>query len=421
MTSQLPLADHSSMLPDFLTGHIELEHTDDGGIIPHRLPTWARTQLADPQIDMVEAQPAGVRLEFRTTASVVEVDAAPTRFMYRGLPPRPDGLWDVVVDGVLVAQESVNGGTRIVLDPRGGAPEVTREPAGTVRVEVQGASGAGSPEGRESTVQIWLPTHEKTEVTALRADAPVVPLGGAAGTEPAAEAPSPGSAPAGSRCRWVHHGSSISHGSNATSPTTTWIGRVAREQDLDVLNLGFGGSMMLDQAVARTIRDAEADLISIKVGINLVNADLMRMRAFRSALHGFLDTVREGHPETPLLVVSAIHCAIHEEVPGPGAFDPAAAAEGRMAFMVTGDAAEVPAGKLTLQTIRAEVARVCAERQEHDPHLFRVDGLDLFGAADEAELPFADNLHPGPEAHARIAERFRSHTFGPGGAFAVAR
>ena len=52
------------------------------------------------------------------------------------------------------------------------------------------------------------------------------------------------------------------------------------------------------------MRDTPADLISVKIGINLVNTDLMRLRAFGPAVHGFLDTIREGHPTTPLLVVS---------------------------------------------------------------------------------------------------------------------
>ena len=44
------------------------------------------------------------------------------------------------------------------------------------------------------------------------------------------------------------------------------------------------------------MRDTPADLISVKLGINLVNTDLMRLRAFGPAVHGFLDTIRDGHP-----------------------------------------------------------------------------------------------------------------------------
>jgi len=84
------------------------------------------------------------------------------------------------------------------------------------------------------------------------------------------------------------------------------------------LSLGFAGQCMLDPFVARTIRDLPADVISLKVGINLVNADSMTDRTFGPALHGFLDQVRDGHPDTPILLVSPIHCpsVVHWVVTG---------------------------------------------------------------------------------------------------------
>ena len=94
----------------------------------------------------------------------------------------------------------------------------------------------------------------------------------------------------------------------------------------------------------------------MKIGINLVDTDLMRLRAFTPAVHGFLDTIRDGHPTTPLLIVSPIHCPIHEDTPGPGTFDLAALATGQVRFRATGDPAEKASGKLTLGVIRAELA-----------------------------------------------------------------
>ncbi|MCW2793432.1 MAG: hypothetical protein JWO76_2530 [Nocardioides sp.] len=47
----------------------------------------------------------------------------------------------------------------------------------------------------------------------------------------------------------------------------------------------------------------------------------MRLRAFTPAVHGCLDTVRDGHPTTPLLVVSPILWPIHEDAPGPSVRD----------------------------------------------------------------------------------------------------
>jgi hypothetical protein len=139
------------------------------------------------------------------------------------------------------------------------------------------------------------------------------------------------------------------------------------------------------------------------------------LRAFTPAVHGFLDTIREGHPTTPLVVISPIYCPIHEDTPGPGAFDLDALRSGRVAFTATGDPAERAAGKLTLRVIRDELARIVADRA--DPNLSYLDGLDLYGEADFAELPLPDRLHPDAATHRRMGERFAKLAFGSGGAF----
>jgi hypothetical protein len=363
---------------DILRGAVELEATGRG-VLPHRLPAWARAQCADPQLAMVEAQPSGVRLVFRTRATILELDTLPTKRVYAGAPPRPDGVYDLLVDGVLAGQASVTGGTILRIDMVAGSMTTEPGPAGTARF-------AGlSREVKD--IEIWLPHNESAELIALRTDAPVQP--------------------AASRGRkvWLHHGSSISHGSDAASPTGTWPAVAAALGGVDLVNLGLGGSAMLDPFTARTIRDLPADRISLKLGINLVNADLMRLRAFGPAVHGFLDTIRDGHPKTPLLVVSPILCPIHEDTPGPTAFDFRALNAGTVRFRAAGDATD-RAGKLTLSIIRDELARIVAQRAPQDPNLHYLDGRDLYGEADHAELPLPDDLHPDAAAHRRIGERF---------------
>ncbi|GAB2450126.1 GDSL-type esterase/lipase family protein [Xylanimonas ulmi] len=383
---------HTTPLTEALVhGAVEFEPTD-AGLRVHRLPTWARAQAADPQLAMVEAQPAGARVVVSTTARRVELRALATRFAYRGAPARPDGVFDVVVDGALVAQGTLDDATLVTLDPRTGGAETTPG-------QVRGVVADNLPEG-DKRVEIWLPHQETIELVELLSDAPVRPVD-----------------PAGRR--WVHHGSSISQGSNAAHPTGTWAAIAAMAGGVDLLNLGFGGSAMVDPFVARTMRDLPADLISLSLGINVVNADAMRRRAFRPAVHGFLDTIREGHPTTPLLVVSPILCPIHESTPGPGAFDVEALGRGELKFIATGDPDEVNAGRLTLRVIRKELARIVEERSADDPNLHYLDGRELYGKADEAQLPLPDNLHPTTAAHRRIGERFARRAFGPGGPFAV--
>ncbi|QKV81534.1 SGNH/GDSL hydrolase family protein [Amycolatopsis sp. Hca4] len=339
---------------ELVRGALELERTE-GGLVPHRLPARARAQNTDPRLAMAEAQPAGVRLRFRTSARVIELDTLATKVEYPGAPPRPDGVYDLLVDGKLAAQATAPAGVRFADLP-----------------------------GHDKDIEIWLPHNELTTLVALRTDAPVSP------------------SPRADRV-WLHHGSSISQGSNAISPSTTWTAVAALAAGVELVNLGFSGNALLDPFTARALRDTPADLISVKLGINVVNADLMRLRAFGPAVHGFLDTIRDGHPDTPLLVVSPLYCPIHERTPGPGDFDHEALASGFVRFRATG---EPGPGKLTLEVIREELARIVAQRE--DPNLSYLDGLALYGEEDFADLPLPDALHPSPAAHHRIGARFAS-------------
>src|SRR5476649_2079962 len=290
-------------------------------------------------------------------------------------------------DPQLAMAESQPSGVRLVfrtqatgIDMAAGTASKRSGPVGTLRF-------TGLP-GHDKKVELWLPYNETTELVALRTNA---------GIEPVADS---------SRKVWLHHGSSISHGSNGDSPTTIWPALAASLGGVELINLGFGGSALLDPFTARAMRDTPADLISLKIGINLVNTDLMRLRAFTPAVHGFLDTLREGHRSTPLLVISPLYCPIHEDTPGPGAFDLSALAAGNVLFRATGDPAERKAGKLTLTLIREELRRIVQQRAADDPHLRYLDGLDLYGQRDFADLPLPDQLHPNGAAHRRIGERF---------------
>jgi lysophospholipase L1-like esterase len=360
-------------------GALELEYTERG-VLPHRLTAHARQQIPDALLAMAESQPSGVRLVFRTAATIVELDVIATKRVYVGAPSRPDGVYELLVDGQLAGQAGVADGDTLTIDMAAGTARSESGPVRTLRF-------SGLP-GHEKDVEIWLPHDEATRLVALRTDAEVHNV------------------QSDGRKVWLHHGSSISHGSNAATPTGTWPALAARLAGVDLVNLGFSGSALLDPFTARAMRDTAADLISVKIGINLVNSDVLRLRAFGPAVHGFLDTIRDGHPATPLLVISPIYCAIHEHTPGPSAMDPSALSEGKLRFVATGDPAETAAGKLTLTTVREELARIVKERAATDPNLRYLDGLELYGEADNAELPLPDELHPDAATHRLIGERF---------------
>jgi hypothetical protein len=375
--------------PEFLNGAQETEQTPRG-LRPHRLPAWVRSQFPDPQLMMMEAQPSGVRIRFSTDSRAVELLTHPTRLAYRGAN-RPRGRIDILVDGELVASDTLTGGDVYETDLLTGVTEFHDGPPHL-------ASFTGLRDGVKA-VELWLPHNESVELTEIRTDAPV--------------AVSP---PAGRV--WVHHGSSISHGSNASGPTGIWPVVAARQGGVDLQNLGFGGSALVDPFLARVIRDAPADLISLKLGINVVNMDSMRLRAFVPAVHGFLDTIRDGHPDVPLVLISPIFCGIHEDTPGPGSVDPATLGTDSVRFIATGQAGDTASGRLTLRVIRDALASL-VDRRSDDPNLHYLEGTRLYGEADAATHPLPDALHPDTPTHRLIGERFADFAFAPTGPFAA--
>ena len=370
-----------------IRGAVDYE-TTARGLRPHRLPASVRERFPDPQLLMVEAQPSGVRLVFTTTAENLELVLHPTRVVYLGAD-RPRGHVDLLVDGALLHSDELTGGSYTEVDLSTGA---SRQMDGESHMSV-----FSLPAGSQ-TVEVWLPHNETVELVELRSDAPISPY-------------------SSGRPVWLHHGSSISHGSNAATPSGIWPALAARLGGVELHNLGFGGSAMVDPFTAQLMRDTPADLISVKLGINVVNGDVMRLRAFVPAVHGFLDTIREGHPETPLVLVSPIFCGIHEDTPGPGAFDPASFGTDQVRFVATGSPEGVAAGQLTLRVIR-EALESLVERRAEDPNLFYLDGLSLYGAADAVAHPLPDALHPDSATHQLIGERFAKYAFTGEGPFA---
>ncbi len=362
------------------------------GIAPRRLPEWTRHQIPDLFMDFMVTLTSGVRLAFRTDSPWIELDAMPTGFSIVGMPAPPISF-DLVVDGVRVARETGAFGTRLVVDVMTNDLQVEQgEPA---HLRFDGGGALGQLGGTMREVEIWLPQSAATELRSLRvADGARV------------------EAPTRERRRWAHYGSSISHCIEAHGPTDIWPAVAARAGNVELMSFGLAGQCHLDQFVARTIAEETVDLISLKVGINVVNADSLTERTFAPALHGFLDTLRDRHPTIPILIVSPIICPMAEDHPGPTIPDGAGGFR-----VVDGGPVELRATSLTLRRIRTITSEtVVARRGRGDTNLHYLDGLELFGEADAPTLP--DGLHPDGDGYLRIGERFAAHAFGPDGPFA---
>jgi hypothetical protein len=329
-------------------GALDLEATATG-LVPRRLPAWTRAQIPDDlMMEFVVQAPSGVRLRLRSDTTTLELDVMLT-MLHWSAGPFEGAAFDLVVDGELVEQARIDAG-----------------PPTTVRF---GDLPAGS-----KVIELWLPQGATLELRGLRVD-------DGATVERAPD----------DRLRWVHYGSSISHCLEADSPTGIWPAVAARLGGVQVINLGLGGQCVLDPFVARTIRDLAPDLISVKVGINIVNTDSFRERTFGPAVHGFVDTIRERLTDTPMLLVSPIFCPSVEHHPGPTV----ANREGRFVTVPGLDERRRALG---------------------DERLHYLDGLSLFGPDDAADLP--DDLHPNAAGYQRMGERFAALAFGAHGALA---
>lgn len=360
-----------------VAGVVELEATA-GGILLHRMPAWARAQHNDIALSLVETMPSGARLEMVTDATCLELDVQLTLVQIGEL--RPPAGFEIVVEGQPVGTATTRTGTLIVVDQRTGAVEF--EPGGpeTIRFD-------GLPTG-EKRVEVWLPHAAAVHLIELRADGAVAP-------------------PVETARKWVHYGSSISHCLEATHPTGVWPAVAARLAGVDLLSFAFAGQCQLDPFAARMIASQPADLISLKLGINVVNTDSMRERTFVPAVHGLLDTIRDRHPHAPIVLITPITCPVAEDHPGPTMLDDA----GRCA--VVERPPELALGALTLRRIRElETEIVAARRAAGDEKLHLVHGPDLFGPDDVDDLP--DGLHPNAAGYRRMGERFHALVFEDG-------
>jgi len=357
----------TAVLESAFAGHAAIEHDD--GIRPLRMPADLRRRSPEGLALMAEFT-SGVRLRIVTAADRLRLTAVFTRYLMAHLE-RPNSRAEVLAEiGGVVVDRATADPTSVVVERRGAPLE--RGPAVASMLDLS-LGAASAP--RE--VVLWLPADAGVRILSLEASDAVA------------------AAPALTLPRWVHHGSSISHGGDAADARSTWPAQAARALGLAGTNLGFGGNAMIDPPTARTIARLDADVITVSFGINVVTGDAMRRRVFVPALHGFLDTVRDAHPDVPVVVISSIACPAFEDTPGPLRFDE----HGELA----GTPRPGEVGALTLADTRDAIAEVLAARTD-DSLVFGMDGRELLGADDVHHL--YDGLHPDPAGYDLIARRF---------------
>lgn len=311
---------NTALTPELIQGAISIEQ-GDGFLHPWRTPYKQKElfpSINDGLLNQM-AKPVGVRLRFTSTSSSVTLSLVPSTV---------DRTFDLVIENEIITTTTLLKGDSAI-------------------------SFCDLP-GYSTPVEIWLGYNDDAKLTGLTGD----------GIAPAKD----------TRAKWLTYGSSITQCGAATSPARSWPATAARRHDLNLTCLGFGGQCHLDSMIARYIRDRQVDILTLKLGINIMGAASLSPRTFRGAVIGFVQIIREKHPDIPIGIVSPIISPPRETDPNAVGFSLSAMREELM------DAVD-------------RIQRVTGDKK-----IFYFDGLKLFGA-DLVDSYLPDHLHPNGDGY----------------------
>ena len=305
-------------------GVVSVEKTGDA-LMPWRTPCKAHVLFPEPLLER-SAMPAGVRISFRSNTTHISGSI---------LEQRDAVMLDLCCNGEFIASYDLRGKNSFVFE---NLPD------------------------KDKLIELWLPQFGRFQLRNIEID-------DGASVDPYID----------KRPKWITYGSSITQCRSAASPTQTWPGIAARSKNFNLTCLGYGGQCHLDSMVARMIRDLPANYISMCLGINIQGASSLGPRAFRPAIIGAVQIIREKHTDIPIVLMSPIYCPNREENPNAVGFN--------------------------LQKMREEVQAAANALQSYgDDNIHYVSGLDVFGEDFVDLLP--DNLHPDAEGYRVMGNNF---------------
>ncbi|NMC06469.1 MAG: hypothetical protein GYA24_14730 [Candidatus Lokiarchaeota archaeon] len=177
--------------------------------------------------------------------------------------------------------------------------------------------------------------------------------------------------------RVVFYGSSITHGANADRPGLIYPALVARDLNVDFINLGFGGCGKGEPVVAdllASIPDVAAYVLDW--GINLCSTPEVNL--IHDRYHPLLEKLKNAHPDVPILLVNM-----------------QGSAGGKLDKMMPGN----------LEILRKEVRRVYdAEIATGNKKIWYLDGRDIFNGPGGFDFTI-DRVHPHQGGFYKYAEK----------------
>ena len=162
------------------------------------------------------------------------------------------------------------------------------------------------------------------------------------------------------------YGSSISVGMDSQTVTTAWASQAAFRLGMDLKNMSFAGSCLLEPRVCDYLGGLDWDMAVLELGINALSFEPEKIEA-RSRY--ILQQVAGRNPQKPVYVVSPFHSPSD--------------------LMGTGKA----------QIWRDTLSRIIGEGTY--PNVTYIDGMEILG---DISWFTADGLHPSAYGHIRIAD-----------------
>ncbi len=276
---------------------------------------------------------SGVRITFESDCTLLAIDIVETHESDTGF--HDVMLIDLVIDGKLIETLPINKGKGIY--------DFTKLPKGLKHIE------------------LWLDHAYPVKFTKLLINDNAIMK--------KSESP---------KYRWVHYGSSISHSVRAKTPSTIWPGIVALRENIHVTNLGFGGNCILDPIIGYEMSKLKADIFTLKLGIN-VHGGRLNIRSFEPCIIGLIETLRQKHIYTPILLISPIVAPGYEDTKG--------------------------LSEMSLSDMR-EILQLVVKNYNNlgDENIYYVNGLEIMGQEGLKYMP--DDVHPDGDGQFVMADNF---------------